>query len=103
MHVVTRMHKCITGCVWSGGGPASEDPTGLNPPPEASNSVIVSSFYYIVQLRLICEYALLLGHPDDYKHYSAGELETLLCVCSVLSTSSALGILVLTVDLKVAR
>lgn len=58
------------GCVWGGGGPASKDPTGLNPPPEVTNSVIVSSFYYIVQLRLLCKYALLLEHADDYKHYS---------------------------------
>jgi alpha-L-rhamnosidase len=38
--------------------------------PKTHNSVIVSSFYYISQLRIVSRYAGILGHTEDQKKYA---------------------------------
>ena len=59
------------GCGGFSPGTPTQDPSGLNPPVDVTNSRIVSSFYYITQLRIICKYAAVLGHSKDLARYTA--------------------------------
>lgn len=59
------------GCGGFSAGSKIEDPSGLCPPTHISNSKMVSSFYFILQLRILIKYAALLGHHADVARYSA--------------------------------
>ena len=59
------------GCGGFTGGSKEEDPSGLCPPTHVANSKMVSSFYFIQQLRIMVKQATLLGHHDDAARYSA--------------------------------
>jgi alpha-L-rhamnosidase len=59
------------GCAGFSGGSKEEDPSGLCPPTHTSNSQIVSSFYYIQQLRIMTKVAARLGHTEDAARYGA--------------------------------
>ena len=62
-----------TGCGGFSPGNHSADPSGLQPPPDVTNSMIVSSFYYIHQLRIVAKYAKRLGLAQDAARYTAVE------------------------------
>ena len=57
------------GCGGFSGGTKEEDPSGLCPPTHISNSQIVSSFYYIQQLRIMTKVAARLGRHEDAARY----------------------------------
>ena len=46
----------------------AEEPDNL--PQEPSKSKMVSSFYFMQQLRILIKYATILGHHDDAERYS---------------------------------
>ena len=58
------------GCGGFRAGTKEEDPSGLCPPTHISNSKMVSSFYFIQQLRIIVKYATILGKHDDAARYA---------------------------------
>ena len=59
------------GCGGFNGGDRLDDPSGLCPPTQVSNSQIVSSFYYISQLRIMAQTAARLQRHDDAARYEA--------------------------------
>ena len=52
----------VVGCGGDHFGSHDEDPSGLNPPANVSNSKLVSSFYYITQLRILVKHVAALTH-----------------------------------------
>jgi alpha-L-rhamnosidase len=59
------------GCSGFTAGTKEEDPSGLCPPTTATNSMMVSSFYFIQQLRIVAKFAERLGHHADAARYAA--------------------------------
>ena len=63
-----------SGCAacWNNKDEQEQEDGGLGGKPSLTsrNSVVVSSFYYITELRIVAKYAHILGHADDYAKYS---------------------------------
>lgn len=59
------------GCSGFTAGTKEEDPSGLCPPASAANSMMVSSFYYITQLRIVIKWAQRLGFHADAARFAA--------------------------------
>eukprot|EP01051_Picozoa_sp_SAG22_P021791 SAG22_NODE_4957_length_1123_cov_0.965820_2_plen_203_part_00 len=58
------------GCSGVAAGTHEQDLSGLCPPTTAANSMMVSSFYFIQQLRIVAEVAARLGHHADAARYA---------------------------------
>ena len=63
-------HKQGGGAADHGLGKTGPAPVEGRPSLDSQNSVLVSSFYYITELRIVAKYAQILGHAADHVKYT---------------------------------